>query len=283
MDFQEIKLLDDFTQILKQYDASPFGFRLRKTGRCLKLIEYNGLYYLNLQNLYNLTDELLGPNIPIDIISYLESITFSEEITIETKNGLESCQVTCVQFLDERFFDKCLRWLENKSNTGFESIKDNILNRFYRDKTPLENGFDTEQSKLDSMFPFQDLCQSENEYNTNKMKIDRYYTDPRVLGKAYGTYSRPRGKNMEKIPINSKERPFLCDVPFCNRAFKRHEHLKRHQKMHSGERPFKCTHPGCMKAFSRSDNLAQHYRTHNMKFKKNEDFANLVAKKYDNY
>ncbi|ORD95143.1 hypothetical protein ECANGB1_2468 [Enterospora canceri] len=75
-------------------------------------------------------------------------------------------------------------------------------------------------------------------------------------------FSKPRGKQMDSD--DKKDRPFQCKVPGCNRAFKRFEHLKRHNKMHTGEKPFVCKYPGCSRGFSRSDNLNAHYKTHNI-------------------
>ncbi|TIB11429.1 hypothetical protein E3P89_02594, partial [Wallemia ichthyophaga] len=54
------------------------------------------------------------------------------------------------------------------------------------------------------------------------------------------------------------ERTFRCDE--CGKAFKRHEHLRRHRRSHTKERPFRCD--VCLKSFTRSDNLAVHTRTH---------------------
>ncbi|AFM98754.1 Zn-finger domain-containing protein [Encephalitozoon hellem ATCC 50504] len=70
-----------------------------------------------------------------------------------------------------------------------------------------------------------------------------------------------RGRHM-KHGGSLKDRPFVCTYSECKRAFKRYEHLKRHNLMHTGERPHKCKFPGCSKAFSRSDNLSQHYKVH---------------------
>jgi hypothetical protein len=46
----------------------------------------------------------------------------------------------------------------------------------------------------------------------------------------------------------------------CARACERVEHLRRHEKTHSGERPFGC--PKCHKPFGRRDNWRDHLKTH---------------------
>ncbi len=56
------------------------------------------------------------------------------------------------------------------------------------------------------------------------------------------------------------EKKFVCK--HCDKRFKRHEHLKRHMKIHTDDRPFICEIEGCNRKFSRSDNFRAHRRTH---------------------
>lgn len=285
MNHSDRNLLSEFTTILEQYKVSPFGFRLRRTGRVLKFIEYNGLFYLDTQNLFNVVDELLGPNVPEEIVIYLEKIVFTEEITVEGRNGYEIKQVICTQFIDDRFFDKCIGWLKQRPAAYSLDNKPHFMSAISDGLSPIEEfkarGFGERPLFLDEMFPFKDIFRIEDRRGTKKHIPESMYADPRSM--VHGYMSKPRGKQMNEVPENSADRPFACDVPFCNRAFKRYEHLKRHMKMHSGEKPFKCMHPGCLKSFSRSDNLNQHYKTHNVGVMRPEMYFDMSGKNLREY
>lgn len=81
--------------------------------------------------------------------------------------------------------------------------------------------------------------------------------EPGVVKKKRLGFPKTRGR--KPSPILDASKQFACD--FCDRRFKRQEHLKRHvRSLHMGEKPFDCHI--CGKKFSRSDNLNQHIKTH---------------------
>lgn len=277
MESDEKDYLSHYNLIMRQYNVSPFGFRLRKTGKNIKLFEMNGLLYLSDINLRRVLHEVLGTNLPDDFEDFLNKVVFTEDITISTKQGIEMHPLTCTQFLDDKFFEKCKEWLNNRPEIYFkDDVKIDptygiITKAKKRDDIPKIEIIDSTGGKLDDLYPFKNpIGEIIYQEFSNPKDISNTKSAPSSPGGGY--IIRPRGKYMDDIPQNPVDRPFICDDPFCNRSFKRHEHLKRHMKMHSGERPFQCSYPGCYKSFSRSDNLNQHYRTHNVRMDQNNQY-----------
>ena len=72
---------------------------------------------------------------------------------------------------------------------------------------------------------------------------------------------RPSTSNLPLI-LSAADKSHVCEI--CDRRFKRLEHLRRHNKSHTGERVFRCEVTGCGKWFGRSDNLMAHRRYRNL-------------------
>ncbi|OBA19506.1 hypothetical protein METBIDRAFT_33181 [Metschnikowia bicuspidata var. bicuspidata NRRL YB-4993] len=76
---------------------------------------------------------------------------------------------------------------------------------------------------------------------------------PRLLSKTRGR------KEDREADMVDQSKIFVCG--YCDRRFKRQEHLKRHfRSLHTTEKPYDC--PICQKKFSRTDNLNQHLKIH---------------------
>ena len=118
----------------------------------------------------------------------------------------------------------------------------------------------------------------------NRIQNERpYYSESLeyMPGEYYGSLVKTKDSNWQN-EYDIMDRPFVCTVPGCQRAFKRLEHLKRHTRIHTGEKPFKCTYPGCYKSFSRSDNLTQHLKVHGSNEEYNMEHMDMLDFRHRN-
>lgn len=228
----------------------------------IKIYNIQGFYYISVstfQEILYIYAKIPKNETLFEFFLEMVSICKIEDTTSGNKtNELELCRI---DQLTDSIFDLLRKKYEDLSKIEDESIFEKI---------------DISQNKSNSLnlnneFPFEQSWSSSDFANT----LNNIYTANNFLDipnqPCHNTFELPkkafgRGRSRSR-QVDIKDRPFICEYPECKRAFKRFEHLKRHNKMHTGERPYKCKYPGCLKTFSRSDNLAQHSKIHNVSTK----------------
>lgn len=214
----------------------------------------------------------LGSGDPVDVRGHSSCRNYIRrlrEFGESFENG--DLEVICSDFLTNEFFME----VKKRADSRREEMK------AYFDQIDIEqfsgnmfhvsgNGTDTSDGSVERPESYQGMngYPFDGQWTDSIMDgiLKNIYTndDPEGAGKMSLDISRMgRGRHVRPSG-NLKDRPFVCTYKDCKRAFKRYEHLKRHNLMHTGERPHKCKFPGCSKSFSRSDNLSQHYKIHNV-------------------
>uniref|UniRef100_A0A8C1Y337 Zinc finger protein 143a n=1 Tax=Cyprinus carpio TaxID=7962 RepID=A0A8C1Y337_CYPCA len=62
--------------------------------------------------------------------------------------------------------------------------------------------------------------------------------------------------------VHTGDKPYCCDLPGCGKRFATGYGLKSHIRTHTGEKPYRCQEMDCKKSFKTSGDLQKHTRIH---------------------
>ncbi|KAL6648799.1 hypothetical protein ACP70R_013023 [Stipagrostis hirtigluma subsp. patula] len=96
-----------------------------------------------------------------------------------------------------------------------------------------------------------ELMDSSAASKVKKMKINKFECDI--------DYCRMTFKTRAELSVHKKN---TCTVKSCNRHFRSHKYLRRHQSVHNDDMPYKCPWEGCGMAFKLSWDRAEHFQVH---------------------
>ena len=263
---RESLLMKEFLSIVQACEAYPYTTRLKKTSRTISLVKICSVFYIDIRNMFYVLTELFDSPMPFEIVGYLRRILFTEVLDVSENGVTFSKELICISFIDQNSFKKIESWVEeytkgdNGGITSFFSFLDDTPRRSKENMLPLQNLDDA----ICNAIPFNEPWMEENSLGGKVVPQNCSSICYERAKPGWTNGHKPRGKQMKPGKGSSADRPYVCEYTSCHRAFKRLEHLRRHEKMHTGERPFKCMFPGCRKSFSRSDNLNSHYKTHSI-------------------
>lgn len=266
MQHTEYEYITRFQDIIEAYGRRSEGPEEAKKAAGVALHNIDSLTYTDMPSLRKAIAETFNrKSTPREFEGFLERMLFVERFILEEQGCEKIAELVCVNFIDNGILLKCKRWLDDFDSAEKLFLELSIENTAYKKKSPYAEECFAQgdlRNNLGDLFPFSESWGTGDINGIFSMSGGHgqyeMITQPKQRGKA-----APVRKDV------TSERPFVCEVENCSRAFKRMEHLKRHLKMHTGERPFKCYYPGCDRSFSRSDNLHSHYRVHNLATRKN--------------
>jgi Zinc finger, C2H2 type len=286
---KEAIYLDELNRITQQYQLSPQHFRLEKTGRPIQLYSDNSMLYMDVENLFYIVDEILGPNIPPEIIEYLRKSTYAETIAIKN-DGIEvHIEAICAQMINPGLFEGCKEWLNDfhsqrmEENHLFQKINLNVMHKDFENRQ-IENMSDLRT------YPDRNIEPSDQSLDRIMEAMERNI-DAANRNSDKNMESLNRSLERDPIDINRKSEHLRNMFPFdnlctntnaidqmfrnaqeCNIPFYENEEIMfspkpRGKQMNMKkesleERPFVCEYKRCKRAFKRFEHLKRHVKMH---------------------
>lgn len=70
------------------------------------------------------------------------------------------------------------------------------------------------------------------------------------------------------MTIISGEKPYVCSVPGCGKAYSNSSDRFKHSRTHQVDKPYECRHPGCGKRYTDPSSLRKHVKIYSHSSKK---------------
>ncbi|NXJ13884.1 ZNF76 protein, partial [Odontophorus gujanensis] len=120
-----------------------------------------------------------------------------------------------------------------------------------------DDSFDVRNIYVLKQYTNKDL--QEQEVHSNKKRIRKAFRcGYEGCGRLYTTSQHLKVHERSHTGV----RPYACSFPNCGKTFSTGYTQKTHMKIHTNEKPFKCPEAKCSKAFRASCDLQKHIRTH---------------------
>ncbi|XP_056631773.1 gastrula zinc finger protein XlCGF26.1-like [Diorhabda sublineata] len=182
--------------------------------------------------------------------------TYSDQDWSEHNNGIYSCKICKIQFVEELFLEQHFK----SRRLGDKRYKCCGCDKIFRDNTQLN----VHSRKHTGEKPYAcTVCGKKFSVNGNLSKHMRIHTGERRFECFTCERKFTQFAHLEDhIKTHSGERPYVCD--FCNSAFKTKARLRKHKKSHEDERITKRSVPCpiCMKVMKSTKQLLTHMETH---------------------
>ncbi|XP_042617012.1 zinc finger protein 143-like isoform X1 [Cyprinus carpio] len=111
----------------------------------------------------------------------------------------------------------------------------------------------------------QETINALEQYTTKIEEIDSYADSELITSDPHSVVEMQivlQGQGIRRNAQQPGEKCFRCNYDGCGKLYTTANHLKVHERVHTGDKPYCCDLPGCGKRFATGYGLKSHIRTH---------------------